>query len=49
MSSFKKFREHLTLLRNIVSQRFLMGNLGIYCLKIFLAKYKLHNNTNTLK
>jgi hypothetical protein len=29
MSSFKKFREHLTLLKNIVSQRFLMRNLGL--------------------
>jgi hypothetical protein len=29
MSSLKKFREHLTLLKNIVSQRFLIRNLGL--------------------
>ena len=45
MSLFKKFREHLNLLKNIVSQRFLMRTLGLIFLLLISCGTKTIVNT----
>jgi hypothetical protein len=49
MSSFKKFSEHLTLLKNIVSQRFLMRNLGLIILFFMKKSKKIYKRFLTKK